>query len=74
VMVAYVYNHSYLGGWVQEDCLWRLPHTKSLWDSHFNQRLGMVVCTCHHRFCKKDNIGGLWSKVTWAKSETLSPK
>jgi hypothetical protein len=34
------------------------------------KKLAMVACTCHPSNNGKHKIGGLWSMLTWAKSET----
>jgi hypothetical protein len=42
---------------------------------HLNgKKLGMVVCACHPNNNRKHKIGEWWSRLAWAKSETLSPK
>jgi hypothetical protein len=38
------------------------------------RNLGMVVHVCHSRRNGKLKIEGSWSRLTWAKSKTLSPK
>jgi hypothetical protein len=34
------------------------------------KKLGMVVLDCHPSNSEKHKIGGLWSRLAWAKSET----
>jgi hypothetical protein len=36
--------------------------------------LGLRECICHPGDSRKQKIGGSWSRLAWAKSETLSPK
>jgi hypothetical protein len=36
--------------------------------------VGMVACTCPSSYSGKLKIGGLQSRLAWAKIETLSPK
>jgi hypothetical protein len=36
--------------------------------------LSIVMYTLHPSYGRNYKIGGSWSKLTWAKSETPSPK
>jgi hypothetical protein len=71
-MMAHAYNPSYIGGYDWEDHSSRQkkvsrPHLKG-------KMLGMVAGACHPSNSGKCKIGGLWSRSTWAKCETLPPK
>jgi hypothetical protein len=46
---------------------------KNVCKAPFQQKkLGVLVCACHPSYGEKHKIGGLKSRSTWAKSETLS--
>jgi hypothetical protein len=38
------------------------------------KKLGIMALTCNYSDCGKPKIGGLWSRLAWAKSKTLSSK
>jgi hypothetical protein len=38
------------------------------------KKLGVVTHICHPSYIRKYKTGGLWSRLVWAKSKTLTPK
>jgi hypothetical protein len=53
----------------------RITQAKMFERPHLNgKKLNMVVCACHTSSGRKYRIGGLRSRLTWAKTKTLSPK
>jgi hypothetical protein len=51
------------------------PRQKKLMRPHLNgKELAVAAHICHPCYCRRLKIGGSNSRLTWSKSETLSPK
>jgi hypothetical protein len=59
---AHTYDPSYLGGWDQEDCSWRLAQANGFWDPpspKINRAKwnGGVAHAVEHLLCKHEALG-----------------
>jgi hypothetical protein len=74
-LVAHVYSLSYLreadiGRIIAED----QPRQKKKKVFSQEKNLGSITHTCHLTNSRKHKLEGSWSRLAWAKRETLSPK
>jgi hypothetical protein len=72
--VTHAYNPSCLGGWDWENHDSRLTWTKKKFSSlHLHRKILGVMAQLIPATAGCIKIGGLWSRLAWAKSKTLSP-